>query len=809
MARPGANRLRSRIVASIGQALGRPVEVGSVSLRFFPQPGFELDNFVIQEDPAYGAEPFLRAQEVTASLRITSLLRGRLEIASLSLTDPSLNLARNTDGHWNLETLVERTEKIPVAPTAKGKGEARPGFPYIEGQHARINVKIGAEKTSYALTESTFSIWQDSENTWGLRLKAQPVRTDLNLSDTGVIRVNGSFQRAASLHDTPLQFQIEWDRPQLGQLTKLISSTDKGWRGTVSLTATLNGTPGDLQVQTDMAVDDFRRYDVTGGGDLQLAAECKSHYSSFENSFDQIACSAPVGIGVVNVSGHIHSPLLSPEYDLSVIAQDLPAQSVAGLARHAKLGMPDDLAAAGQLNGKLTLQRNIRNGAPDFHWQGGGEAAGLRLSSSSSNTEVALSNVNFKMVDATLTRSRVHSDGAHIEVAPFHVVMGGTNPMSIQGSVSRTGYAFEVQGDAQLQRLFRAARLAGLPVTPANPAGTAKVDVAIAGTWKGFAATRIDGRAQLRSVETAVLGLNEKLQISSANVLLVADRVIVKDLNAHLAGATWHGTVTRPRPCVGNCPVSFDFHGDEISVQRLNQLLNPSGRTQPWYKFLTSTTATGNYMLGLNASGTITADKVALGKISGSHLAATVELNGGKVRLSGINVDLLGGHHSGEWTADFTAKPPTYSGSGKLARVLLTQLAPIVHRNWITGTADTAYRLNASGTALSEMLASGSGSATVEAHDGSLPLLISTDNSTLQIRHLSIHLSAHEGKIGIEDGKLETDAASYAVSGSVTSDGADLKLSRKDASGFNITGSLSDPRVSQIAGPATQAALKP
>jgi hypothetical protein len=784
------------------------VEVGSVSLRFFPQPGFELDNFVIQEDPAYGAEPFLRAQEVNASLRITSLLHGRLEIASLTLADPSLNLARNASGHWNLETLVERTEKIPVAPTTKGKGEGRPGFPYIEGQHARINVKVGAEKTSYALTESTFAIWQDSENTWGLRLKAQPVRTDLNLSDTGTVRVNGSFQRASSLHDTPLQFQIEWDHPQLGQLTKLVSSNDKGWRGTVLLTATLNGTPGDLQVHTDMAVDDFRRYDVTGGGDLRLAVECKSHYSSFENSFDQIGCSAPVGTGVVTVSGHIQSPLVSPEYDISISAQDLPAQSIASLARHAKLGMPDDLAIAGQINGKAALQRKIKNGTPDFHWHGGGEATGLKLSSVSSSTEVALSNVTFKTVDAGSTRSHGHSDEGRIEVVPFHIAMGGASSVSIQGSFSRTGYAFGVQGDAQLQRLLRAARLVGLPVTPANPEGMAKIDVAFAGTWKGFAATRIDGKAQLRSVETAVLGLNEKLQISSANVELAADRVTVKDLNAHLAGATWRGTVMRPRPCLGACPVIFEFHGDEISVQRLNQLLNPSGRTQPWYKFLTSNSASSNYLLGLNAAGTISADKFSLGKISGSHLAATVELNGGKLRLSGVNVDLLGGHHSGDWTADFVAKPPAYSGSGKLARALLTQLAPIVHRNWITGTADATYRLNASGTALSEMLASGSGSANIEARDGSLPLLVSGDN-TPQMRRLSIHLSAHEGKIGVEDGKLETDVASYVVSGSVTSDGADLKLSRKDASGFNITGSLSDPRVSQIAGPATQAALKP
>jgi uncharacterized protein involved in outer membrane biogenesis len=66
LVRPGANRLRSRIVASVSLALGRSVDVSSVSLRFLPQPGFELEDFVVHDDSAFGAEPVLRSPEVTA-----------------------------------------------------------------------------------------------------------------------------------------------------------------------------------------------------------------------------------------------------------------------------------------------------------------------------------------------------------------------------------------------------------------------------------------------------------------------------------------------------------------------------------------------------------------------------------------------------------------------------------------------------------------------------------------------------------------------------------------------------------------------
>jgi uncharacterized protein involved in outer membrane biogenesis len=59
--RPGANRLRTRIANSVSLALGRPVDIAAVKLRLLPQPGFDLENFVIHDDPAFSAEPMLRA----------------------------------------------------------------------------------------------------------------------------------------------------------------------------------------------------------------------------------------------------------------------------------------------------------------------------------------------------------------------------------------------------------------------------------------------------------------------------------------------------------------------------------------------------------------------------------------------------------------------------------------------------------------------------------------------------------------------------------------------------------------------------
>ena len=621
--RPGANRLRTRIVTSISLALGRPVDVAAVKLRLLPQPGFDLQNFVVHEDPAFGAEPLLRSSAVTASLRMTSLLRGRIEISRLNLTEPSLNLVRNSAGHWNLENLIERAAQVPVAPTSKAKTEKRPGFPYIEADRGRINFKFGPEKKPYALTDADFALWQDSENAWGMRLKAQPVRTDFNLSDTGTLSVDGTWQRAASLRDTPLQFTLQWNRGQLGQLTKLAYGSDKGWRGGLTVSTTLAGTPANLAIVAAASVQDFRRYDIFGSGNLRLAGQCSGRYSSLDHILSDISCNAPVSDGAVTLAGSIYGPFSSRSYNLAVTAHQLPIQSLVALARHAKQGMADDLIAAGRLNGNLKLER-IVDARKSVVCEGRGEASGVELESKFNKTQLLLGNIPL-VVSAAGTKSAARvSPETRLDIGPFNLALGRVAPAIVRGWVSRSGYGFAIQGDAQLQRLLQVARTVGIPAQQPNAEGQANVDLQIAGSWSGFTAPRAIGKAQLHSVHATVRGLNARLEIASANLILTPEQISVQKLTASIADTSWRGSLTLPRQCAvsESCPMRFDLHADEISTDQLNQVINPYVRKQPWYHFLSSPPAGIPYLLTINAVGTLSANQVVVRKLAGSRVSA-------------------------------------------------------------------------------------------------------------------------------------------------------------------------------------------
>ena len=149
------NQYKNQITSLMAASLGRPVRLSSVELRLLPRPGFVLTDLSVEEDPAYGAEPILHANSVTASFRLLSLWRGRLEIGRVSVDEASLNLVRTDAGRWNLDSFFRTAAAKALANT--GRRRAIP-LPYLEATNSRINIKQGAEKLPFSLIDTDLSV---------------------------------------------------------------------------------------------------------------------------------------------------------------------------------------------------------------------------------------------------------------------------------------------------------------------------------------------------------------------------------------------------------------------------------------------------------------------------------------------------------------------------------------------------------------------------------------------------------------------------------------------------------------------------
>ena len=287
------NRLRRRIAASMSASLGRPVHLDRVSIHLLPVPGFTLENLVVSEDPAFGFEPVIRANTVEATLRPSSLWSRQVEFSTIRFIEPSLNLVRNAQGRWNLQSLMMHAASVDTAPTGQRKPGPEPRFPYIEATGARVNLKLGPEKKPFSLTDADFALWLPSPQQWRVRLEAKPARTDTNVADPGTVRLEGSLERAATMADIPVDLRASWTGSPLGEASRLLSGEDANWRGSLTVEATLTGKLGAAKLATKVHFEDLHRADFVPPKSLDVAIECSGTLEMMTAVVHSPTCTLP------------------------------------------------------------------------------------------------------------------------------------------------------------------------------------------------------------------------------------------------------------------------------------------------------------------------------------------------------------------------------------------------------------------------------------------------------------------------------------------------------------------------------------
>src|SRR3954471_11190235 len=114
------NRYHDRIQSELQKKLGRQVSLGAMHLSLIPF-AFKVENAVIAEDPQFAkGSNFAQAQELYITAPLMPLLHGDVQIKSLELRQPKIELIRNADGVWNFSSLMG------TAPQQKGQPQAQP-----------------------------------------------------------------------------------------------------------------------------------------------------------------------------------------------------------------------------------------------------------------------------------------------------------------------------------------------------------------------------------------------------------------------------------------------------------------------------------------------------------------------------------------------------------------------------------------------------------------------------------------------------------------------------------------------------------
>ena len=225
-----AGLLRTRVAAALERSLDRPVEIGGIHFTFFPVglvpgPGFVFENVSIKEDPRAGFEPFAHSTELGASIRLWSLLRGKLELSGISLGDATINLVKTNAGMWNFQYLLEKAAQRQSA------------WPAIRMRGGRVNFKFGDVKSIFFFNDADLDIG----GLGGVNFGGALARTDQTIQDRGRLFLRGRASDAA------LDFEVEFEGQSIAangrlagalsalQFTGDVEASQGEYRGTLHL----------------------------------------------------------------------------------------------------------------------------------------------------------------------------------------------------------------------------------------------------------------------------------------------------------------------------------------------------------------------------------------------------------------------------------------------------------------------------------------------------------------------------------------------------------------------------------------------
>jgi hypothetical protein len=456
------NRYQRRIATSIGDSLGRPVHLDRVVLNLLPLPGFTLENFVVDEDPAFGSEPVIRANSVRATLRISSLWSRRVEFSTISFTDPSVNLVHASSGKWNVESILFHAAHVAAAPTDQKKAGPAPRFPYIEATGARLNLKLDHEKTPISLTDADFALWLPDPQQWHLRLSAHPARTDADVSDTGTFELEGTLGRAASLDQVPINLRGEWRNVPLGEGSRVLLGRDAGFRGEMTLSANAQGTVNNSALQARLHLTDARRADFVPAQPLSVDLQCLGTATSDFHAFEDLHCSwPPAGSSdapILAVSGSLTDIRNLRSATFQIGTPGLGAPTLLQWYRIASARVPVDISATGALTGSLTYAPSSSGILP---LQGDLLLTNASLINPHAGPaslivgDVALSSTAPPAVETH--HSKNHPTATPVtdgfQLAPTALALGGKDPATLDGHIDANGYTLHLTGMVSIARL--------------------------------------------------------------------------------------------------------------------------------------------------------------------------------------------------------------------------------------------------------------------------------------------------------------------------------------------------------------------
>lgn len=680
------NQYRGRIEAELQKRLGRTVTLGQMRLKLLP-PAFRVDNAIIGEDPRFGPGPFADVQQLWVSVKLLPLLHKDVQISSLELRRPQIELVRNAQGTWNFASIGRppQTAQPQPAPPQPAKPPAQPQ-PQAPRQLAQPSTAFSLDHLkindgTVALTD--YEKHQSRAVYDHIDVDLKNFAPDKQFTISAAVHLPGKGTQSAQLLgdvgpinstnfvNTPVNATLRLRDVQLSGLQKFLNT-----QALAGTDAVISGSVGIKNENGNFTSDGVVKLAQARVRGVEIGYPIDANYKLTDNLNNDVVniqkADIKLGPTPFSISGTLNTKSTPSQVDLQLNASNASLAELARLASAFGVAFNPGMKVSGNLDA-------------DVHARGPSDKPAMNGTLAARNVQISGGNVpqpvKVSDVNLALTPQEIRSND-------FTATTGGTS-LALQFALAN--YTTPNPGvtaalrttNANIAELLNIARAYGVSaVEGITGSGILTLDVHAAGPLKNASALAFNGTGQVRDATLKAPSLTRPVTVRTASLKFTQNSATIDNLAASVASTNATGMLTARNFAAPQ--VQFTLSADKVDVAALQQLLataKPPKTAFDWSlvpqaEAQTSRTAAAapvtrgavtparpgsqqpsvlDKMTGVGsiAVGTVLYDQLVL-----NNLRSNVTLDRGVIRLSPLTALIYGGQESGSVTLD-TRQTPT------------------------------------------------------------------------------------------------------------------------------------------------------
>jgi AsmA protein len=724
------NQYHDKIQAELQKRLGRQVTLGNLHLSLLPL-SFQVENATIAEDPHFStSRPFAQAEKLAVSVKFWPLLRKEVEVKSLELDRPHIELVRDAQGVWNFATLGQEPKPAPAtknapqpAPAPKTAPQPSPATTtgpeskqsagqfslanlFInDGQVAITDLQKHQSRAVYDHIDLTLNDFAPDQQ-FSLKLTAHlpgEGKQTLMLEGKG-----GPIQQADMLN-TPFDGTLRLDQVSTGAAQKFLNSQSlNGIDAIVSGDAKVKNSSGKLASNGSIKLENARIHNVNVGYPITLDYDVADDLA---NDVIQIhKGNLKLGATPVTIAGTINSRPNPSQVDLKLTAANASIAEMARLASAFGVAFGQGTDVKGTVNADIQARGAMDKPAMSGHLS----ARNLEISGKEIPQPVRVNEIALALTPETIRSNDFAATTGSTTVNVNFALANYSAPNSTINAALRAP-------NARLGEIINIAKAAGVSaVEGMSGDGTLNLDVHAQGPTKNMSALAFSGTGKISNANLKLPSLTKPLQVRNSDIQFSQNSVVLQNVAAGIGQTNATGALTLKN---FEAPqVQFTLNADRVNVAELQQIFNatpaqPAKRAAADHDFWSlvpraeaqqsHNAAQPSLLTKMTGGGTIAIGAIQYDDLLLNNAHTNVTLDHGVIKLNPLTADVYGGKENGAITIDMRPAQPVYvvnlktekvdankliSSVSNLKQTLYGMLASNVNASFSSSSADSIAR---------------------------------------------------------------------------------------------------------------------